>query len=95
MVVDEKSALHPPESKNLLTDLITRSLQGYTGSGDILVNGKMNTIAYEPVAAGGKNFLTSLILLQSSVWVCKLTVSKLIHSMILSYRCRNSRRGCV
>jgi chemotaxis response regulator CheB len=45
----------------LLTDLITRSLQGYTGSGDILVNGKMNTIAYEPVAAGGKNFLTSQI----------------------------------
>lgn len=52
------SALNPPESKNLLNGLIKRSLQGYTGSGDILVNGKMNTIAYEPVAAGGKNFLT-------------------------------------
>jgi signal transduction histidine kinase len=55
------SSLHPPESKNLLNDLIKKSLQGYTGSGDILVNGKMNTIAYEPVAAGGKNFLTLYI----------------------------------
>ena len=61
------SALKPPESKNLLNDLIKRSLQGYTGSGDILVNGKMNTIAYEPVAAGGKNFLTLYISAQQNL----------------------------
>jgi signal transduction histidine kinase len=61
------SALKPPESKNLLNDLIRRSLQGYTGSGDILVNGKMNTIAYEPVAAGGKNFLTLYISAQQNL----------------------------
>jgi signal transduction histidine kinase len=51
----------------LLNDLIKRSLQGYTGSGDILVNGKMNTIAYEPVAAGGKNFLTLYISAQQNL----------------------------
>jgi signal transduction histidine kinase len=51
----------------LLNDLIKRSLQGYTGSGDILVNGKMNTIAYEPVAAGGKNFLTLYISAQQTL----------------------------
>ncbi|MRN68437.1 MAG: hypothetical protein FIO04_01925 [Nitrosopumilales archaeon] len=61
------SALNPPESKNLLNGLIKRSLQGYTGSGDILVNGKMNTIAYEPVAAGGKNFLTLYISAQQNL----------------------------
>ncbi|MFZ0895647.1 MAG: sensor histidine kinase [Candidatus Nitrosopolaris sp.] len=55
------SSLHPPESKNLLNDLISKSLQGNTGSGDILVNGKMNTIAYQPVAVNGKNFLTLYI----------------------------------
>jgi hypothetical protein len=52
------SSLHPPESKNLLNDLIRKSLQGNTGSGDILINGKMNTIAYQPVSFNGRNFLT-------------------------------------
>jgi signal transduction histidine kinase len=55
------SSLHSPESKNLLNDLISKSLQGNTGSGDILINGKMNTIAYQPVAVTGKNFLTLYI----------------------------------
>ena len=51
------SLLHPPESKNLLNDLIRNSLQGNTGSRDIPINGKMNTIAYQPVVVNGKNFL--------------------------------------
>ena len=51
------TSLHPPESKNLLNNLMKNSLQGYTGSGDVLVNGKMNTIAYQPVLVNGKNFL--------------------------------------
>ena len=33
------------------------SLQGNTGSKDIPINGKMNTIAYQPVAVNGKDFL--------------------------------------
>ena len=33
------------------------SLQGNTGSKDILINSKMNTIAYQPVAVSGKDFL--------------------------------------
>ncbi|MFZ0511948.1 MAG: hypothetical protein WAM14_10105, partial [Candidatus Nitrosopolaris sp.] len=32
-----------------------------TGSGDILINGKMNTIAYQPVVINEKNFLTLYI----------------------------------
>ncbi len=51
------SLFHPPESKSLLNDLIGDSLQGNTGSGDIPINGKMNTIAYQPVVVNGKNFL--------------------------------------
>ena len=54
--------LQPPESKNLLNDLIKKSLQGNTGSGDILINGKMNTIAYQPVVIADKNFLTLYII---------------------------------
>jgi signal transduction histidine kinase len=61
------SSLHPPESKNLLNDLISKSLQGNTGSGDILINDKMNTIAYQPVAVNGKNFLTLHISAQHSL----------------------------
>ena len=61
------SLLHPPESKNLLNDLIKDSLQGKTGSEDILLNGKMNTIAYQPVAVNGKNFLDLYISAQHSV----------------------------
>ncbi|MGB6529381.1 MAG: sensor histidine kinase [Candidatus Nitrosopolaris sp.] len=51
------SSLHSPESKNLLNDLIMSSLEGNTGSGDILINGKMNTVAYQPVVVDGKTFL--------------------------------------
>jgi signal transduction histidine kinase len=61
------SSLHSPESKNLLNDLISKSLQGNTGSGDILINGKMNTIAYQPVAVNGKNFLTLYISAQHNL----------------------------
>ena len=61
------SSSHPPESKNLLNDLISKSLQGNTGSGDIFINGKMNTIAYQPVAVDGKNFLTLYISAQHSL----------------------------
>src|SRR6266851_432431 len=52
---------------NLLNDLIKKSLQGNTGSGDILINGKMNTIAYQPVLVNGKNFLTLYISAQHSL----------------------------
>ena len=51
------SLLHSPESKNDLNDLMRYSLQGNTGSKDILINSKMNTIAYQPVAVSGKDFL--------------------------------------
>jgi signal transduction histidine kinase len=61
------SSLQPPESKNLLIDLIKKSLEGNTGSGDILINGKMNTIAYQPVVIGGKNFLTLYISAQHTL----------------------------
>jgi len=61
------SSFPPPESKNLLNDLIKKSLQGNTGAGDILINGKMNTIAYQPVVLGKKNFLTLYISAQHSL----------------------------
>jgi signal transduction histidine kinase len=61
------SSLHPPESKNLLNDLIGKSLQGNTGSGDIVINGKVNTIAYQPVTVNGANFLTLYISAQHSL----------------------------
>jgi hypothetical protein len=51
------SLLHPPESKNLLNDLIKDSLQGNIGFRDIPINGKMSTIAYQPVVVNGKDFL--------------------------------------
>jgi signal transduction histidine kinase len=51
------SLLRSPESKNGLNDLMRYSLQGNTGSKDILINSKMNTIAYQPVAVSGKDFL--------------------------------------
>ena len=57
------SSLHPPESITTpLNDLIRKSLQGKTGSEDILINGQMNTMAYHPVAVNGKNFLTLYII---------------------------------
>src|SRR5919204_3662922 len=61
------SSLHPPESKNLLNELIKDSLQGKTGSEDILINGKMNTIAYQPVAVNGRDFLALYISAQHTV----------------------------
>ncbi|MDP9289525.1 MAG: sensor histidine kinase [Thermoproteota archaeon] len=61
------SSFPPPESKNLLNDLIKKSLQGSTGAGDILINGKMNTIAYQPVVLDKKNFLTLYISAQHSL----------------------------
>jgi signal transduction histidine kinase len=61
------SSLHSPESKNLLNDLIMSSLQGNTGSGDILINGKMNTIAYQPVVVDGKTFLVLSISAQHNL----------------------------
>ena len=50
-----------------MNGLIKKSLQGSTGSGDILVNGKMNTIAYQPVVLDKKNFLTLYISAQHSL----------------------------
>jgi signal transduction histidine kinase len=43
------------------------SLQGNTGSGDILINGKMNTIAYQPVVVDGKTFLVLYISAQHNL----------------------------
>ncbi|MGA9154418.1 MAG: histidine kinase dimerization/phospho-acceptor domain-containing protein, partial [Candidatus Nitrosopolaris sp.] len=55
------SSLQPPASKDLINDLIKKSLRGHTGTGDIFINGRMNTIAYQPVVIAGKNFLTLYI----------------------------------
>ena len=61
------SSLQPPESKDLLNDQIKKSLQGNTGLGDVLINGKMNIIAYQPVVIGDKNFLTLYICAQHTL----------------------------
>jgi signal transduction histidine kinase len=61
------SLLRPRESITLLNNLIKTSLQGSTGSGDILVNGKMSTIAYEPVLVKGQYFLTLYISAQQNL----------------------------
>ena len=61
------TSLHPPDSKNLLNDPIKSSLQGYTGSGDVLVNGKMNTIAYQPVLVNGKKFCNLVTLAPNTI----------------------------
>ena len=61
------SLLRPPESITLLNNLIRTSLQGYTGVGDILANGKMSTIAYEPVLVKGQYFLTLYISAQQNL----------------------------
>ena len=46
-------------SRNSLNELLKGSLQGNnSGSGDIYIEGRLNTIAYEPVVIGGKHFLT-------------------------------------
>jgi signal transduction histidine kinase len=51
------SSLRTSESKNLLNSLIRNSLEGNTGFEDILINGKTNTIAFEPVVVNDKDFL--------------------------------------
>src|SRR5215831_13597186 len=61
------SSLHPPDSRHRLNDLIKRSLQGYIGLADILINGKINTIAYQPVLVNGKNFLTLYVSAQHNL----------------------------
>ena len=42
-------------------------MQGNTGSRDIPINGKMNTIAYQPVVVNGKNFLILYVNAQHNV----------------------------
>jgi signal transduction histidine kinase/Tfp pilus assembly major pilin PilA len=42
-----------------ISNLLNRSFQSNkTGSNDIVINDKINTIAYEPVVIGGKHFMT-------------------------------------
>jgi signal transduction histidine kinase len=55
------SSMLSPEAKNSFDNLLRDSLKGNTGSGDILAQGKMNTIAYEPVKINGNYFLTLFI----------------------------------
>src|SRR5207249_8231241 len=61
------SLLRPPESITKLNNLIKTSLQGSTGSGDILANGKTSTISYEPVLVKGHYFLTLYISAQQNL----------------------------
>jgi signal transduction histidine kinase len=56
------SSIQPIEAKDSLNNLLKRSLQGYIGSGDISIQGKSNTISYEPVNVNGKYFLTLYII---------------------------------
>ena len=56
------SSFLSPQAKNSLNNLLGISLEGNTGSADILVQGEMNTIAYEPVILNGKYFLTLYII---------------------------------
>ena len=51
------SVVHTSKSKDLLNNLTRNSLQGNTGFSDVPINGKMNTIAYQPVVVNGKEFL--------------------------------------
>jgi len=55
------SSFFSPQAKNSLNNLLGISLEGTTGSADILVQGEMNTIAYEPVILNGKYFLALYI----------------------------------
>ncbi|HYT01322.1 MAG TPA: sensor histidine kinase [Candidatus Acidoferrum sp.] len=56
------SGIISPDSKILLADLFKRSLLGSSGSGDILGQGGIYTIAYQPIKIDGNYFLTSYIL---------------------------------
>ena len=51
-----------PKTKDSLNNLFENSLQARIGSQDFFVQGKMNTIAYEPVTVNGKYFLTSYVI---------------------------------
>jgi signal transduction histidine kinase len=55
------SSMLSPQAKTSLDNLLRDSLNGNAGSGDIFAQGKMNTIAYEPVKVNGKYFLTLFI----------------------------------
>ena len=55
------SSFLSPQAMNSLNNLLGISLEGNTGSADILVQGEMNTIAYEPVILNGKYFLALYI----------------------------------
>jgi signal transduction histidine kinase len=51
-----------PSSKESLNQLLNRSMQGYSsGIGSIHIQGRLNTIAYEPVTIKGTHFLTLFI----------------------------------
>ena len=64
------SSVLSPQTKNLLNNLFETSLQGTIGSHDIIAQGKMNTIAYEPVMLNGKYFLTSYIIASHYYYCC-------------------------
>ena len=56
------SSILSSHTKDSLNNLFKNLLQGRIGSQDIFAQGKMNTIAYEPVTINGKYFLTSYII---------------------------------
>jgi signal transduction histidine kinase len=55
------SSMLSSQAKYSLNNLLRDSLQGNAGSGDIIAQNKVNTIAYEPVKVNGKYFLTLFI----------------------------------
>ena len=55
------SSILSPQAKDSFNNLLRDSLSGNAGSEDIIVQGKTNTIAYEPVKVNGKYFLTLFI----------------------------------
>ncbi|MDQ6668118.1 MAG: ATP-binding protein [Thermoproteota archaeon] len=56
------SGIISPNSEHLLDNLFKRSLEGSSGSGDILGQSGLYTIAYQPIKIDGNYFLTSYIL---------------------------------
>ena len=61
------SLVQLPESRIKLNNLVKESLLGKTGSEDILINDKITTIAFQPVAVKGKSFLTLDVNAQNSL----------------------------
>ena len=55
------SSILSPQAKDSFNNLLRDSLSANAGSGDLFTQGKMNTIAYEPVKVNGKYFLTLFI----------------------------------